>query len=61
MENSSKIDLLLSKLRQPLHLNYISKIILNVDEFETKEILNSLIDEEVIVEKEKDFYVLKTN
>lgn len=61
MENSNKIELLLAKLRQPLSFDFISKVILEVDEYETKEILNSLIEDEVIVENEKNFYVLKNN
>jgi hypothetical protein len=42
--------LLNSKLRQPVHISYISKYILKMTEKETKEILDKLIDEGVIEE-----------
>ena len=40
----------LNKLRQPIHIDYISKYILKLTEKETKEILDKLIDEGVIEE-----------
>ena len=49
MDNKTK-KLLNSKLRQPVHISYISKYILKMTEKETKEILNKLIDEGVIEE-----------
>ena len=49
MENKTK-KLLNSKLRQPIHISYISKYILKMTEKETKEILDKLIDEGVIEE-----------
>ena len=49
MDNKTK-KLLNSKLRQPVHISYISKYILKMTEKETKEILDKLIDEGVIEE-----------
>ena len=49
MDNKVK-KLLNSKLRQPVHISYISKYILKMTEKETKEILDKLIDEGVIEE-----------
>ena len=49
MDNKDK-KLLNSKLRQPVHISYISKYILKMTEKETKEILDKLIDEGVIEE-----------
>ena len=47
MDDKTK-KLLNSKLRQPVHISYISKYILKLTEKETKEILDKLIDEGVI-------------
>jgi len=60
MENSTNLNLLLSKLRQPLNLDFISKNILNVSEFEAIEILNDLIEDGVI-KKENNYYSIKNN
>ena len=49
MDDKAK-KLLNSKLRQPVHISYISKYILKMTEKETKEILNKLIEEGVIEE-----------
>ena len=49
MDDKTK-KLLNSKLRQPVHISYISKYILKLTEKETKEILDELIDEGVIEE-----------
>jgi hypothetical protein len=53
---------LLSKLRQPIHIDYISKYILRIPEDETRTELNKLLDENVIEESiyAKDYYVIKT-
>ncbi len=40
----------LNKLRQPIHISYISKYILKVDMDETKEILQKYIDEGILEE-----------
>ena len=52
---------LLSKLRQPIHIDYISKYILRIPEDETRTELNKLLDENVIEESiyAKDYYVIK--
>ena len=49
MDDKTK-KLLNSKLRQPVHISYISKYILKLTEKETKKILDKLIDEGVIEE-----------
>ena len=49
MDDKTK-KLLNSKLRQPVHISYISKYILKMTEKETKEILDKLIEEGVIEE-----------
>jgi hypothetical protein len=53
---------LLSKLRQPIHIDYISKYILRITEDETRVVLNKLMEENVIEESiyAKDYYVIKT-
>jgi len=52
----------LNKLRQPIHINYISKHILKVDMDETKEILQKYIDEGIIEESNiaEGYYGLKS-
>jgi hypothetical protein len=56
-----EIKLLESKLRQPIHITYISEHILKKDLEETRKILNNLISEGRIVESEvsKDYYKVK--
>ena len=49
MDDKTK-KLLNTKLRQPVHISYISKYILKLNEKETKEILDKLIEEGVIEE-----------
>ena len=49
MDDKTK-KLLNSKLRQPVHISYISKYILKMTEKEIKEILDKLIEEGVIEE-----------
>jgi predicted ArsR family transcriptional regulator len=49
MDDKTK-KLLNTKLRQPVHISYISKYILKITEKEAKEILDKLIDEGVIEE-----------
>ena len=60
MANSTNLNLLLSKLRQPLELTFISTNILKTSEFEATEILNELINEGIIV-KENNHYSIKNN
>ena len=52
----------LNKLRQPIHIDYISKYILKVDMDETKEILQKYIDEGIIEESNisDGYYGVKT-
>ena len=45
-----QIKSLMDKLRQPIHINYISKYILKLDEDETKKQLDILISEGYIKE-----------
>ena len=56
-----EIKLLESKLRLPIHINYISEHILKKDLEETRKILNILISDGRIVESEvsKDYYKVK--
>ena len=60
MDDKTK-KLLNSKLRQPVHISYISKYILKMTEKETQEILDKLIDEGVIKESPlaSSYYVNK--
>jgi hypothetical protein len=60
MDDKTK-KLLNSKLRQPVHITYISKYILKLTEKETKKILDELINEGVIEESSlaSGYYVNK--
>lgn len=60
MDNKT-LTLLLSKLRRPLHIDYISKFIFNTSIGETKEILKELVSKNLIeVSDENDnYYVIK--
>ena len=53
---------LMSKLRQPIHIDYISKYILKISEEETRITLNKLLEENIIEESKyaKDYYVIKS-
>ncbi len=59
----SQTNLLLAKLRQPIHINYVSKYILKESIEQTKTILNKLIQDGIVEEyvKTKDYYVVKKN
>ena len=61
MDDKTK-KLLNTKLRQPVHISYISKYILKVDMDETKEILQKYIDEGIIEESKitNGYYGVKT-
>jgi hypothetical protein len=52
---------LMGKLRQPIHIDYISKYILKESIEETKDIINKLVDDNIIEESKyaKDYYVVK--
>jgi len=60
MDDKTK-KLLNSKLRQPVHISYISKYILKMTEKKTKKVLDKLIDEGVIEESPlaSNYYVNK--
>jgi hypothetical protein len=59
--NDKVTKTLMSKLRQPIHIDYISKYILRIPEDETRVVLNKLMEENVIEESNyaKDYYVIK--
>ena len=52
---------LLGKLRQPIHIDYISKYILKESMEETMNIINKLVEDNIIEESKyaKDYYVVK--
>jgi hypothetical protein len=54
-----QIKSLMDKLRQPIHISYISKYILKLDEVETKKQLDMLISEGYIKESKlsQGYYV----
>jgi len=54
--------LLMSKLRQPVHISYISKYILKETDEETQKILNELIEDDQIEESplSEGYYVVKS-
>ena len=60
MDNKTK-KLLNTKLRQPIHISYISKYILKMTEKETMKILDEMIDEDLIEESPmaSNYYVNK--
>ena len=59
--NQKQYKLLISKLRLPVHISYISNYILRVSEVETQKILDQLIVEGEIEESQisKGYYVVK--
>lgn len=52
-------DLLLSKLRQPLHINYICEYILKSNQDDCRKKINELVDKGLVKESEygKDYFV----
>lgn len=52
---------LMGKLRQPIHIDYISKYILRKSIEDTKNIINKLVEDNIIEESKyaKDYYVVK--
>lgn len=60
--NSIK-QILLAKLRRPIHISFISKHLVKLPMDETMNIINELIDEDLIEESKygKGYYVLKFN
>jgi len=59
--NSSK-QILLAKLRRPVHITFISQNILKSNMGDTTKLINEMVDEELIEESEygKGYYVLKS-
>jgi hypothetical protein len=53
--------LLLSKLRQPIHISYIANYIVKEDLEKTKEIISYLIKQDIVEESKyaKEYYVIK--
>jgi hypothetical protein len=60
MEYSPRINNLLSKLRNPLHFDFICENILNSNKVECLDILTELIEDGVI-EENKRYYKIKSN
>lgn len=58
MISTEQLKKLMGKLRQPISFDFISKNVLELDEKETQEILNQLIERDEIV-KYDDYYKLK--
>jgi len=58
--NQQKINLLFSKLRQAIHIDYICKEITNDSYENTKKLLQELVDKGKIEESKttKDYYVI---
>jgi hypothetical protein len=52
---------LMGKLRQPIHIDYISKYILKESMEETKNIIDKLVEDNIIEESKyaKNYYVVK--
>lgn len=52
---------LLSKLRQPIHISFISNHILKTSMSETERLINEMVDEDLIEESKygKGYYVVK--
>lgn len=59
MTKLDDIQNLLPKLRSPLPLDYISKVILKKSEYETLQILNDLISQDIIEENNKTYQIKK--
>ena len=60
MTNQEK-EKLLAKLRQPIHIGYISQYLLKLPLVETKKEIDNLISEGLVEESEyaKEYYVIK--
>ena len=59
--DDKKIKALLGKLRQPIHISYISKYILKESIENTMNLITKLVESDVIEESKyaKDYYVVK--
>lgn len=60
MVNLNKIEMMLSKLQQPLDIDFICKNILKVNEDEGRKILNTFI-EKGIIDSKGEMYRISTN
>lgn len=60
--NSSK-QILLSKLRRPIHVSFISKHLVKLPMNETMDMINEMVGEDLIEESKygKGYYVIKNN
>jgi len=58
MEKNTIIEKLLSKLRTPLHMDYICKNVLKMGKTDCLDILTELVENDVI-EEENRYYQLK--
>ena len=61
MVDEKLTKLLTGKLRQPIHIDYISRYIIQKPIEETIDIINQLVTQEIIEESKyaKDYYVTK--
>jgi hypothetical protein len=59
MNQENKINELLGKLRSPLTFEFICNNILKLDEIQTNEILNDLVEQGIIEEKNKTYQIKK--
>lgn len=57
MVTSSKIKKTLSKLRQPLDIEYISTSLLEVSKSEAEKILNELVEDGILDKKNNEYSV----
>ena len=57
MAPSSKIKKTLSKLRQPLDIEYISTSLLEVSKSEAEKILNELVEDGILDKKNNEYSV----
>jgi hypothetical protein len=61
MVNDKTTKLLVGKLRQPIHIDYISKYIVKKPIEETIQIIHVLVSQNILEESKygKDYYVIK--
>jgi len=59
----STIKLLQAKLRRPIHITYISEVILRKDMDETRKLITKLMEDGYVFESEtsKDYFYIKPN
>ena len=59
MLDDKLVKMLSGKLRQPIHIDYISRYIIQKPIEETVDIINQLVIQGIIEEYAKDYYVTK--